>query len=269
MRRRAPCPTFGFWLLAFGLSGAASCARPVFVLPTGAGVPAPEARAAWTSASAACRDVRTLTAELQLSGRAGASGKIKGRAIAGLTAIGQVRLEMPAPFGRAIFILAGSADRATLVTRDNHVLTAPAASILEALTGLSLSPSALVSLLTGCGSREDPAGEPLRHGNLVAFGRLGNRRYLSPGAAGSWKVVAAELPGWLVDYKTGSQSWPDEVRVTSTTTQQPAISLTIRQSQVELNTNIPPAAFTVTVPAGAVPITLEELRASGPLGDRK
>ena len=102
--------TSAFCLLPFAFS---ACARTAFVLPSGAGTPAPEARTAWDQASATCRNARTLTAELQLSGRAGASGKINGRALAGLTSTGQIRLEVPAPFGRPVFVLAGSAERDT------------------------------------------------------------------------------------------------------------------------------------------------------------
>src|SRR5436190_9065690 len=167
MRTRALALISGFVLLT---SGFVSCAKPALVLPTGTGVPAPEASSAWDQASASCRNVRSLTAELQLSGRAGASGKIKGRAIAGLTSAGQIRLEVPAPFGRPIFTLAGSAGRATLVTRDNHVLTAAASEILEAITGLSLEPARLVALLSGCGSPGNPAGGPMRYGDLIVVG---------------------------------------------------------------------------------------------------
>jgi hypothetical protein len=42
------------------------------------------------------------------------------------------------------------------------------------------------------------------------------------------------------------------------------LSLTL--SQIELNTTLGPRAFMVDVPSDARPITLEELRKSGPLG---
>ena len=48
----------------------------------------------------------------------------------------------------------------------------------------------------------------------------------------------------------------------------PTFDLTLRLSQVEVNAEVPAEAFTVRVPAKAAPITLDELRQSGPLRDR-
>ena len=44
------------------------------------------------------------------------------------------------------------------------------------------------------------------------------------------------------------------------------VDLTATLSQIETNKNLESAAFTVNVPPGAEPITLDELRDSGPLG---
>lgn len=263
MARVSPSLTFGFWLLA--LSSSSSCARPAFVLPAGPGVPAPEARTAWSDATKACRGVSSLSAELRLSGRAGARGRINARALAAFTAAGEIRLEVPAPFGRPAIILAGRTDRATLVTRDNHVLTARAPDMLEQLAGLALDPPALVALLSGCGFPGEPEGEPERVGEFVATGAAGRRAFLRL-TAGAWRVAAAELPGWLVDYRTTDALWPSELRLVSRSAEGPPISLTIRQSQVEVNAALPAAAFTVAVPPDAEPITLADLRAAGPLG---
>jgi outer membrane lipoprotein-sorting protein len=43
------------------------------------------------------------------------------------------------------------------------------------------------------------------------------------------------------------------------------VDLTATLSQIEANVDIEPAAFTVTVPPGARELTLDELRAAGPL----
>ena len=43
--------------------------------------------------------------------------------------------------------------------------------------------------------------------------------------------------------------------------------MTLRLSQVEVNVPLPADAFTVQVPAEAVPITLDELRDAGPMRD--
>jgi outer membrane lipoprotein-sorting protein len=44
------------------------------------------------------------------------------------------------------------------------------------------------------------------------------------------------------------------------------VDLTAALSQIETNKDLEDAAFTVNVPPGADPITLDELRDSGPLG---
>ena len=74
------------------------------------GSPFPDAAAAYAEATAACRGVRTLSAELALSGRAGGQ-KLRGRILAGFAAPGKVRLEAPAPFGRPIFTLVAARRR--------------------------------------------------------------------------------------------------------------------------------------------------------------
>ena len=47
---------------------ATACGAPLMKLPSGAGAPAPDAAAAWSQATRACRAVRTLTAEIAVSG---------------------------------------------------------------------------------------------------------------------------------------------------------------------------------------------------------
>jgi hypothetical protein len=258
--------TSGFWLLAFGLSGTASCARPVFVLPTGAGVPAPEARSVWSDATRNCREVGSLSAELRLSGHAGTT-KIGGtRILAGLTTDGNVFLEVPAPFGRPVFVIAGNAERATLLSRDNHVLTARADDILDAFVGLRLGPSTLVPILAGCGTLDEPSGDPIRFTDILSFGTAGKRIFVSSGVVP--RVVAAETAGWLIDYP-GDAIPPNTIRIRSVPGREPAIDLTVGVSQLELNARLPPAAFTLVVPPGAQPLTLADLRASGPLGARR
>jgi hypothetical protein len=42
--------------------------------------------------------------------------------------------------------------------------------------------------------------------------------------------------------------------------------LTIRTSQVDIDRPIAPQAFTPEIPAGAKPLTLDQLRQAGPLG---
>jgi len=259
--------TFGFWFLAAGLIVAASCAPPRFTLPSGPGVPAPDLRAAFAEATAACRGARTYSAELRLSGRAGATGRVKATAVTGVTSEGRIRLEIPAPFGRAAIVLAGGADRATLVTRDDRVLIARAADIVEAIVGVALTPSQMLALLTGCGASRPPEGEPVRYGALAAAGSAETRVFLRQDGA-RWRVAAAEVSGLVVDYPAFAGEWPPVIRLTSMPGRAPALSLTIDASQIEVNGPLPASAFTIDVPAGGTPLTLEELRANGPLGGK-
>ena len=112
----------------------------------------PDAAAAYTDATAQCRTIRTLSAELGLSGRAGGQ-KLRGHLLAGFATPGKVRLEAPAPFGRPIFTLAMHDDAATLVlNREGRVLRdAKPAELIEALTGVALNPDELRAAVSGCG----------------------------------------------------------------------------------------------------------------------
>jgi hypothetical protein len=47
------------------------------------------------------------------------------------------------------------------------------------------------------------------------------------------------------------------------------VDLTATLTQIEVNRDVDPAAFTVDVPASASPLTIEELRDAGPLGERQ
>ena len=46
----------------------------------------------------------------------------------------------------------------------------------------------------------------------------------------------------------------------------PAADVTVRLSDVNINLPLDPEVFAVDVPAGAEPLTIEELRRAGPLG---
>jgi hypothetical protein len=95
------------------LISAACGGRPV-ALPTGPGTPFPGFAAALGEATAQCRGVRTLTAAMALSGRAGRM-KLRGRIDAGFERPASMRLEAPAPFGKPVFVLVSHGERTTLV----------------------------------------------------------------------------------------------------------------------------------------------------------
>jgi outer membrane lipoprotein-sorting protein len=62
----------------------------------------------------------------------------------------------------------------------------------------------------------------------------------------------------------GQSRFPISVRLTSDAQQIP-VDLTAAISQLDANVDLDPAAFRVDVPPDAKPLTLDELRESGPL----
>ena len=218
--------------------------------------------------AAACTGVRTLTAEIGMSGRAGRQ-RLRGRVVAGFARPASMRLEGVAPFGAPAFILVARGENATLLLpRDEpRVLRGPKPEdILGALTGVALGPADLQAILTGCVVPAPQAMEARRHANGWASIDLagGARLYLEP-ARGGWTLRAATRAGWQIEYPAWSADFPQSVRLQSS---QPDVNvdLTAALSQIEINKDLEDAAFTVNVPPGADPIMLDELRDSGPLG---
>ena len=253
-----------------------SCAKPHITLPADAGVPLPDFKTIHMQLSAACAGVRTLTAEVGMSGRAGRQ-KLRGRVVAGFARPASMRLEGVAPFGPPAFILVARGQNATLLLpRDEpRVLRgAQPEDILGALTGVALGPADLQAILTGCVVPSPQPVDARRHANGWASIDLagGTTLYLEPArAAGSvsgsrdWQLRAAKREGWQIEYPSWSGNFPQTVRLQST---QPNVNvdLTAALSQIETNKDLEDAAFNVTVPPGADPISLDELRDAGPLG---
>jgi len=219
--------------------------------------------------------VRTLTAELALSGRAGRQ-KLRGRVIAGFARPASMRLEGVAPFGPPAFILASHDGNAVLLLpRDTpHVLRgAKPEDILGALTGVSLGPADLQAILTGCVMPTPRATAGRLHTNGWASIDLtgGATLYLQPVGVGRglsappWVIRAAKRAGWEIEYPAWANGFPQSVRLQSDQADA-MVDLTAGLSQIETNKDLEDAAFTVDVPAGAEPITLDELRENGPLG---
>ena len=182
-----------------------------------------------------------------------------------------MRLEGVAPFGPPAFILAARGRDATLLLpRDQpRVLRgAPPEDILGALTGVTLGPADLQAILTGCVAPMPQPTDGRRHASGWASIDLagGATVYLQPGPQGTWTVRAARREGWQIEYPSWNGNFPQTVRLQST---QPNVNvdLTATLSQIETNKDLEDAAFEVNVPAGAEPITLDELRSAGPLGD--
>jgi hypothetical protein len=242
-----------------------ACAPKRIDLPTGTGTPFAEAAPAYAEAVNECRGVRTMQATLGLSGRAGTTA-LRGNVDAGFEAPDRIRLEGRHPLGRPVFILVAGGGRSTLyMPRDDRVLRdVPPESIVEALVGVSLAPGELRSLVSGCGfGVAEPSQGREYTGGFVAVDTGGPTTYLRR-EQNVWRVVAASRPPLTVLYSDFTSGRATTLRVVSTGS--PRADLTVRLSDVNINVTMESVVFAVDVPAGAQPLTLEELRRAGPLG---
>ena len=235
-------------------------------LPTDPGAPLPDFADIHRQTSAACTGVRTLTAELGLSGRAG-DRALRGRAIVGFERPASIRLEGVAPFGPPAFVLAGRGAEATLLLpRDNRVLrNARTEDVLGALTGVALGAADLMAVLTGCvTANPTPSGGRLHQNGWASIDLTGGAMLFLERVGPGWQARAARRPGWQIEYPVWQASFPGAVRLRSLDPTIP-VDLTAQVSQLETNVSVDPAAFTVAVPEGILSMTIEELREAGPL----
>jgi hypothetical protein len=258
-------------LLAAALIGAllapACGARARLTLPSGAGAPLANGPAIAATLFARCRDLRTLTAEIRLSGRAGRE-KLRGKLIAGFRAPGALRLEAVAPFGQPVFILAAAPGHSTmLLPRDNRVLRgASPDTILDALAGVSLPPDDLFALVAGCPSLAPDVGEATRYGDDWASFAVADRKAYVRQRDGAWHLAAIVLPAMTAEYPAIDDRQPSTVRLVENGATG-RVDVTLKLAQVETNLAVPDEAFTVKVPPDAAPLTLDELRQAGPMRD--
>jgi hypothetical protein len=239
---------------------AASCTRGLFVAPTGPGTPAPEAATAWDQASRGCRDARSFTAALQASGRV-AGARLWPIAIqAAVTKDQSIYLSASAS-GTSLFVLAGTGNRATLwLRREERVVTAAPAEIMDAIIGVSLTPDQLLAALTGCGTRSAGVSQATRHGNLLAIDTADARVYLESRAS-MWRTRAAETGAFIVEFGWGTGPLPADLWIWSAPNRQPVASLHLSISDGEIDGTIPAGVFQMPAAAAtATPITLDELR---------
>jgi hypothetical protein len=248
----------------------ASCGASLQKLPSGPGAPTPDAAAALTQATAACGRVSSLSAELAVSGRANGQ-RFRGRVLAGLAAPASVYLDAVAPFGASIFIYAARNDEATLLLpRDARVLRrGDPAAVLEVVTGVPLGAAELRLTLTGCLAAADGAGRQFGDSwrSVTNADREAWLHRQSRDAPWNLVAVVHHRPGetgWRVDYADFQNQLPRTVHLVSADGRR--FDLRLGLSQVELNAPLGADVFEVKVPASAQPITLEELRRSGPMG---
>jgi hypothetical protein len=267
-------------------ASAASCGTPLMKLPSGPGtaVSPEDAAAALAQATAACRTLRTMTAEIAVSGSAGGH-RLRARLSAGVAAPASARLEAVAPFGPPFFIFFANADEATLLLpRDARVLEhGQPAAVLDAVAGVPLGAADLQAALTGCvaGSDEAPLharqfGEGWRQLTGTPAGELYLRRDAAGGAWVLTAVVRREPGGraWRVEYRDRHDGLPQTMRIASIdqadvdSRSHRAFDLRLVLSQVEINVPLDDAAFTIQIPRSATPISLDELRRAGPLAPK-
>ena len=205
---------------------------------------------------------------MAMSGKAGTT-KLRGRIDAGFAAPARARLEGIAPFGKPVFILVADGGRGTLVLpREDRVLRdAPPDQIVEALAGVRLGPDALRTAISGCGLRP---GTPSARADVRERMDGDHARRRRPSIlrknAGAWEVAAA-------DQRSGDRALlrlrvrpPRDDPPARRAAGRSAADITLRLSDVEINTTLDPQDVRGRSPARPVPLTLEELRRAGPLG---
>jgi hypothetical protein len=251
-----------------------SCAPRPISLPSGAGEPFPEFASAHAEAVKSCAGVRTLSAEVGLSGRAGGR-RLRVRLLVGVEAPDRARIEGIA-LGSPVFILVARDSRATLLLpRDDRVLRdADPGAVVEALAGVTLTPADLRAILSGCATigGEPAGGRRYSDGwtsvDLRAAGTPEATVYLRH-AAGSWRIAAARVGDVTIRYGDDGGAVPRTVRLVAGPAGKPTADLMLELAQVETNTPFEGDPFTVNIPQDAEPITLDELREAGPLGRRR
>jgi hypothetical protein len=109
----------------------------------------------------------------------------------------------------------------------------------------------------------DPEAGRAYGGGWLAVDTAGATTFLRE-IDGRWRVVAASRPPLSVHYSTFTATRPTALRLQASG---PSVAdLTVRLSDVQINVPLGPDVFAIDVPAGAEPLTLEELRRAGPLG---
>jgi outer membrane biogenesis lipoprotein LolB len=247
----------------------AGCAARGFVVPAGPGTVDTTLAQAYQASIASCGELRSLTAEIALSGRVDGR-RVRGTLQVGLTRDGGVRIEAVAPFGAPIFTIAGSADAGTLwLPRSKEVVRATPAEILEALTGVSLPASGLFEIVTACPPADDAVvkAERFAKPDLARVSlRTGAEVWWRPGLT-PLRPAGGRRAGAVVEYRTFVGGRPQTLRLGATpgTTGASRADLSLTLKQVETNVALGAEAFTLAVPDGAKGLTLTELRQAGVL----
>jgi len=150
--------------------------------------------------------------------------------------------------------------------------------VLEAIAGVPLDAAGLRLVVTGCASAPDAAGVRSL-GDLWRVAPDGaddiylRRDPSTSSAPATWRLVAtrhrspqANGVGWRAEYGMFENNVPHAVRLVSDP--EGRFDLQLDLSQVELNVALGPEVFRLDAPKGVSPISLDELRVSGPLGEK-
>lgn len=254
------------WLLPV-VCVAAGCAARVLTLPAGPAVPFAEAPQVWEQVTAACRDAQRYVAQLRVQGWVGSRDQRIAQTLkAAVTRGDDVYLELQV-LGTTVFQMAGQAGQSTIVfPRDERFLTAPTRDIVSALTGLQWGGRELLDVLSGCVAAPAGAVTGERVGSAVRVAIAPSTHAWLREREGRWQLWAAQIEGWLVEYRLFDGRWPSTVHVTATGATPLDLRFTV--SQVQVNIDLPPTTFTAIVASHFQTITLDELRSIGPLRDR-
>ena len=144
--------------------------------------------------------------------------------------------------------------------------------MIEALAGVPLGAADLRTTLTGCpvGPTSSEARQVDEDWRMFLDG-TGTIYLHRESHADPWRLVASarhspSVATWLAEYHDFKNGLPQTVQLASTDSSE--FNLRLRLSQVEINTPLDAGVFSVQTPASAAPITLDQLRHSGPLRGR-
>ena len=256
-----------------------ACGTPLMKLPGGPGTPATDGATALAEATAACRDIDTITLEMSVHGSAHGR-RLRGRLTAGLAKPASARLEAVASFGQPLFVfVARNDDASLLLPRDGRVLEhGKPEDVLEAVAGVPIDAASLRSILVGC-TRSASRGasgladvRSLGEAWRVAGDESDTVYFKHATPPGRWRLVATVRPpgqsgtGWRAEYSMFDDNLPRKVHLVSEPSGR--FDLELELSQVEVNVALGPEAFQLQQTGAATPITLDELRQSGPLGEK-
>jgi hypothetical protein len=147
------------------------------------------------------------------------------------------------------------------------------------VAGVPLDAAELTTTLTGCARAETPAMARAYGDSWLEIPSAGDQDlYLRRETSEQhWRLVAVVRRGanasgsWRADYDDWQSDVPHATRLVSVDDggrTGRTFDLRLVLSQVEVNTPLAAEVFRVTVPRTATPITIDELRRSGPLAPR-